>query len=39
MLAATLIAIFIIPACFYLVEKYFVGPRKEPAPGPAPDHS
>jgi hydrophobic/amphiphilic exporter-1 (mainly G- bacteria), HAE1 family len=27
MLAATLIAIFIIPACFYLVEKYFAGKR------------
>lgn len=33
MLAATLLAIFLVPACFYLVEKYFVGPRKEePAP-------
>jgi HAE1 family hydrophobic/amphiphilic exporter-1 len=32
MLAATFISIFIIPACFYLVEKYFVGPRKESAP-------
>ena len=36
MLAATLIAVFIIPACFYLVEKYFVGPRQEPAPEPKP---
>lgn len=25
MLAATLLSIFLIPACFYLVEKYFVG--------------
>ncbi len=33
MLAATLVAIFIIPACFYLVEKYFVGPRKETGEG------
>ena len=32
MLAATFISIFIIPACFYLVEKYFVGPRQESAP-------
>jgi predicted GNAT family acetyltransferase len=24
MLAATLIAIFIIPVCFYIVEKFFV---------------
>jgi hypothetical protein len=32
MLAATFISIFIIPACFYLVEKYFVGPRRESAP-------
>jgi hypothetical protein len=32
MLAATFISIFIIPACFYLVEKYFVGPRQEALP-------
>jgi hypothetical protein len=29
MLAATFISIFIIPACFYLVEKYFVGGHPE----------
>ncbi len=29
MLAATLIAIFIIPACFYLVEKFFVSKKTE----------
>ena len=35
MLAATFISIFIIPACFFLVEKFFVGPRKEePADAP-----
>ncbi len=33
MLAATLLAIFLIPACFFFVEKYFVGAKKEePAP-------
>ena len=31
MLAATFISIFIIPACFYLVEKYFVGDNHKPA--------
>ena len=29
MLAATVIAIFLIPASFYFVEKYFVGKKKE----------
>jgi len=39
MLAATLIAIFIIPACFFLVEKYFVGGKeKAPDPSAAPPH-
>ena len=33
MLAATFLAIFLIPACFYIVEKYFVG-AKHPAPEP-----
>jgi len=28
MLAATLISIFIIPACFYIVERFFVGAKK-----------
>jgi HAE1 family hydrophobic/amphiphilic exporter-1 len=28
MLAATLLAIFLIPACFYLVEKFFAGPKE-----------
>jgi hypothetical protein len=38
MLAATFISIFLIPACFYFVEKYFVGRKKEePAPAPAPE--
>jgi HAE1 family hydrophobic/amphiphilic exporter-1 len=32
MLAATFISIFIIPACFYLVEKYFVGGHPAPVP-------
>lgn len=39
MLAATLISIFLIPASFYFVEKYFVGKKKEeegPAPAPEP---
>jgi HAE1 family hydrophobic/amphiphilic exporter-1 len=31
MLAATLISIFLIPACFYFVEKYFVGKKKPEA--------
>ncbi len=38
MLAATLIAVFLIPACFYFVEKYFVGAKSEggtPSPTPA----
>jgi HAE1 family hydrophobic/amphiphilic exporter-1 len=33
MLAATFLAIFLIPACFYIVEKYFVG-AKPPATEP-----
>jgi len=33
MLAATFLAIFLIPACFYIVEKYFVG-AKHPATEP-----
>ncbi|MGA9579943.1 MAG: efflux RND transporter permease subunit, partial [Terrimicrobiaceae bacterium] len=38
MLAATFISIFLIPACFYFVEKYFVGRKKEePASAPAPE--
>jgi hypothetical protein len=38
MLAATFLSIFLIPACFYLVEKYFVGPKHDPAqPPPAKD--
>ena len=32
MLASTLIAIFLIPASFYFVEKYFVGKKKEEEP-------
>ena len=39
MLAATFISIFLIPASFYFVEKYFVGKKKEeevPAPVPEP---
>ncbi len=36
MLAATFISIFIIPACFYLVEKYFVGGEHKPAETPEP---
>jgi HAE1 family hydrophobic/amphiphilic exporter-1 len=31
MLAATFLSIFLIPACFYLVEKYFVGGDHKPA--------
>jgi len=34
MLAATFLSIFLIPACFYLVEKYFVGPKHDPAQPP-----
>jgi HAE1 family hydrophobic/amphiphilic exporter-1 len=38
MLAATFLSIFLIPACFYLVEKYFVGTKHDPAqPPPAKD--
>jgi HAE1 family hydrophobic/amphiphilic exporter-1 len=33
MLAATFISIFLIPACFYVVERFFAG-RKEDAPPP-----
>lgn len=36
MLAATLLAIFLIPACFFFVEKYFVGAKKE-SPAAAPE--
>jgi HAE1 family hydrophobic/amphiphilic exporter-1 len=36
MLAATFISIFIIPACFYLVEKYFVGGEHKPTETPEP---
>ena len=32
MLACTFISIFLIPVTFYLVEKYFVGKKKEEAP-------
>ncbi len=35
MLAATFLSIFLIPACFYVVERFFAG-RKEEAP-PAPE--
>jgi HAE1 family hydrophobic/amphiphilic exporter-1 len=34
MLAASFLAVFIIPVCYYLVEK-FVGKKHAPAPGPA----
>jgi HAE1 family hydrophobic/amphiphilic exporter-1 len=34
MLAATFLSIFLIPACFYLVEKYFVGAKHDPAQPP-----
>ena len=38
MLAATFMSIFLIPASFYFVEKYFVGRKKEEAaPAPAPE--
>jgi hydrophobic/amphiphilic exporter-1 (mainly G- bacteria), HAE1 family len=39
MLAATLISIFLIPASFYFVEKYFVGKKKkeEEVPAPVPE--
>ena len=38
MLAATFISIFLIPASFYFVERYFVGKKKEEvAPAPAPE--
>jgi hypothetical protein len=38
MLAATFISIFLIPASFYFVEKYFVGKKKEEeAPASAPE--
>ena len=36
MLAATFLSIFLIPACFYLVEKYFVGSDHKPAEMPEP---
>ena len=36
MLAATLLAIFLIPACFYLVEKYFVGGTSDQPDSPQP---
>jgi hypothetical protein len=41
MLAATFISIFLIPASFYFVEKFFVGKKKEegeaaPASEPTP---
>jgi HAE1 family hydrophobic/amphiphilic exporter-1 len=36
MLAATFLSIFLIPACFYLVEKYFVGGEHKPAETPEP---
>ncbi len=35
MLAATFLSIFLIPACFYLVEKYFVGAKHDPAQPPS----
>lgn len=34
MLAATFLSIFLIPACFYVVERFFAG-RKEDSPPPA----
>jgi HAE1 family hydrophobic/amphiphilic exporter-1 len=36
MLAATFLSIFLIPACFYIVEKYFVGGDRKPAETPEP---
>ena len=36
MLAATFLSIFLIPACFYLVEKYFVGSDHKPVETPEP---
>lgn len=36
MLAATFLSIFLIPACFYFVEKYFVGGEHKPAETPEP---
>lgn len=36
MLASTFLAIFLIPACFYVVEKFFAG-RHEPAEPPQPE--
>lgn len=36
MLAATFLSIFLIPACFYLVEKYFVGGDRKPSETPEP---
>jgi HAE1 family hydrophobic/amphiphilic exporter-1 len=36
MLAATFLSIFLIPACFYIVEKYFVGGDHKPAETPEP---
>jgi HAE1 family hydrophobic/amphiphilic exporter-1 len=36
MLAATFLSIFLIPACFYLVEKYFVGGDHKPTETPEP---
>ncbi|PAZ00404.1 MAG: hydrophobe/amphiphile efflux-1 family RND transporter [Spartobacteria bacterium AMD-G4] len=36
MLAATFLSIFLIPACFYIVEKYFVGSDHKPAETPEP---
>jgi len=40
MLACTFISIFLIPVTFYLVEKYFVGKKKEESPAsPAAEHT
>ena len=36
MLAATFLSIFLIPACFFFVEKYFVGGDHKPAETPEP---
>ncbi len=33
MLAATFLSIFLIPACFYVVERFFAGRKEEPAAG------
>ena len=34
MLAATFLSIFLIPACFYVVERFFAGRKEDAAPAP-----